>query len=86
MADNSRVPVNVKTILISSDRPFQGPTYEQEVAPDGTFTFPKVLPSKYWALLDIDADTDSSIKWSTIKTELLVNGNVDHASLILMRK
>jgi hypothetical protein len=83
---NSKVPDNMKVILLSADRPFQGPAYGQDIASDGTFRLPRVLPGKYWALLDIDSNGNSAnAKWSTIKTEVLVNGNVDHIALQLIR-
>ena len=86
LSNNSKVPDNTKVILLSADRPFQGPAYRQDVSSDGTFILPRVLPGKYWAFLDVDSDSDSSdTKWSTIKSELLVDGNVDHLLLSLIR-
>jgi len=84
LSDNSSVPDNTKVILLSADLPFQGPAYGQDVASDGTFTLPTVLPGRYWAFLDLDSDSDSS-RWSTIKSELLVDGNVDRVLLSLIR-
>ncbi len=86
LSDDSRLPNNTKVILLSADRPFQGPAYGQDVSSDGTFILPRVLPGKYWAFLDVDSDSDSSkTKWSTIKSELLVDGNIDRVSLSLIR-
>jgi len=86
LSDNSPLPANLKIILISSDQPFQGPVYGEDVAQNGAFVFPRVLPGRYWALSDVNTDADSgNAKWSTIKTELVVNGNVDHTSLLLIR-
>jgi len=81
-SDNSPLPPNTKAILLTADA-FVGPMYGQEVSRDGSFAIPKVLPGKYWALLDVESES-SEVKWSTIKTEVVVGGDVQDLSLTLI--
>jgi hypothetical protein len=73
-----------KVLLLSADRLLLAPSYEQEVVPDGTFSFPQVLPGKYWAIVDVASNSDSNTKWSTRKIEVEVDGNVQDLSLELI--
>lgn len=84
--NNSHQPAETKVILISADQPFLALAYAQDVAPDGTFLFSRVLPGRYWAFVDVDSDsTDSGRpKWLTRKTELVIDGNVSHFSVPLI--
>jgi hypothetical protein len=70
--NNAHLPANVKVMLISADQPFLALAYAGDVAPDGTFSFPKVLPGRYWSFVDVDSDSGESgrPKWLTRKTEL----------------
>lgn len=84
-SDNSPLPPNTKVVLLTTDDSFLGPMYGQDVAPDGTFFVPKVLPGRYWALLDVESES-SHVKWSTIKTAVVVSGDVQNLLLTLIPK
>jgi hypothetical protein len=84
--NNSHLPAGIKVVLISANQPFLALLYAQDVAPDGTFSFPKVLPGRYWGFVDVDSDSDDSArpKWLTRKIELLIDGNLGNLSLPLI--
>lgn len=84
--NNSHLPANIKVMLISADQPFLALAYAQDVALAGTFSFPRVLPGRYWSFVDVDSDSGDSgrSKWLTRKTELLIDGNLAHLSLTLI--
>ncbi len=73
-----------KVLLLNAGRLLLAQSYEQEVTSDGAFSFPQVLPGKYWAIVDIESDSDSNTKWSTRKVEVDVDGNVRDLSLELI--
>jgi len=73
-----------KVLLLSADRFLLALSYEQEVATDGKFTFPQVLPGKYWAIVDVESNTGSNTRWSTKKVEVDVDGNVRDLALELI--
>jgi len=78
-------PAETKVFLISADQPFLALAYAQDVASDGTFTFDKVLPGRYWAFVDVDAFAQSGgPKWLTRKTEVVVEKNVSALTLELI--
>ena len=68
-------------MLLSADRFLLALSYVQEVTADGTFTFPKVLTGKYWAIVDVESSGDT--KWSTKKAEVNVDGDIRDLSLDL---
>ncbi len=84
--NNSHQPAETKVMLISADQPFLALAYAQDVAADGTFLFPSVLPGRYWGFVDVDSDSADSgrPRWSTRKTELLIEGDVSNFSLPLI--
>jgi hypothetical protein len=84
--NNSHLPTAVKVMLINADQPFLALAYAQDVAPDGTFVFPKVLPGSYWSFVDVESDSGDSatLTWSTRKTELLIDEDLAHLSLTLI--
>jgi hypothetical protein len=84
--NNSHLPTGIKVMLISADQPFLALAYAENVAPDGTFAFPNVLPGRYWSFVDVDSDSGDSatLTWSTRKTELLIEENLAHLSLTLI--
>jgi hypothetical protein len=73
-----------KVLLLNADRLLLAQSYEQEVAPDGTFNFPQVLPGRYWAIVDVESTGDTSTKWSTRKVEVDVDGSIRDLSLELI--
>ena len=86
-SNDSRLPAEAKVILISADQPFFSLFYSQDVLPNGTFQFSRVLPGKYWAFVDVDSDSgrsDSKSSWSTRKTEVIVQGDVGQLSLTII--
>ncbi len=84
--NNFHQPAGTRVILISTDRPFLLLDYAQDVAPDGSFLFPRVLPGRYLGFIDVDSDFGDwgRPKWSTRKTELVIDGNVSNFSLSLI--
>ena len=82
-SNNSPLPPNTKVVLLTADDSFLGPMYGQEIALDGSFVVPKVLSGRYWALLDVESES-SKVKWSTIKTEVVVSGDVQNVLLTLI--
>jgi len=70
-----------KVMLLGADRFLLALSYVQEVTADGTFTFPKVLTGKYWAIVDVESSGDT--KWSTKKVEVNVDGDIRDLSLDL---
>src|SRR5712664_1472 len=52
-------------LLFNADRFLLALSYSQEVAADGTFSFPQVLPGKYSAIVAVESSGDT--KWSTKK-------------------
>jgi len=84
--NNSHLSASIKVMLISADQPFLALPYAQDVAPDGTFLFPKVLPGRYWGFVDVDSDSEDSArpKWLTRKIELLIDRDLGHLSLPLI--
>jgi hypothetical protein len=71
-------------VLLNAEQVFLGLTYRQDLSPNGSFSFPNVLPGKYWAIVMVEAG-DSS-KWFTKKVEVDVDNNVSGLSLTLTRK
>ena len=77
------MPPNARVVLLTADGSFLGPAYAQDVSSDATFNIQTVLPGTYWALVDVDADS-GQVRWSTVKTEVVVSGDIDHLSLSLI--
>jgi len=84
---DSHLPAEVNVMLINADGTVLTLVYSQAVAADGTFSFAKVLPGRYWAFAGLDTDSADSgkTKWWTRKTEIMVDGNVSSLSLALTR-
>ena len=84
-SNNSRMPPDAKVILVSGDQPFLALAYAAEVAPNGSFAFPKVLAGRYWSFVDVESDPGGSGKprWLTRKSELLVDRNFTDVPLVL---
>jgi hypothetical protein len=71
-----------KVMLVSAaDRFLLALGYSADVATDGTFTLPHVLPGKYWAAVMVDSD--STTKWSTRKVEVNIDADITGLSLEL---
>jgi hypothetical protein len=70
-----------KVFLFGSNRLLFACSYQEEVAPDRTFTFPQVLPGKYWAIVDVDS---GGTKWLTKKVSVDVEGNIQDLTLELL--
>lgn len=85
-SNNSALRANTMVILVSADGSFLGPMSAAEVSSDGSFAIPKVLPARYIALVEVESDSRDSehSKWSTIKTELIVDRNPEHLALTLI--
>lgn len=80
----SALPVECKVVLLSTD-PLSFPlAYSQDVTPSGSFSFPQVLPGKYWAFVIVDSGDAS--KWLMRKVALDVDVSVSNLSLDLIAK
>jgi hypothetical protein len=75
----SALPAGCKVALFSADALSFGLAYSQDVAPDGSFDFPQVLPGRYIAFASADSDTTS--KWRPRKAEVNVEASVANLSL-----
>jgi hypothetical protein len=82
--DKSFADLQPKVALLKADQIFLGLNYRQDLSSSGTFTFPNVLPGKYWAIVMVEAG-DSS-KWFTKKVEVEIDNNVSGLSLTLVKK
>ena len=82
--DKSRAELQPKILLFSAEQVFVDLLYRQDVALDGSFRFPNVLPGKYWAIVNVDADDNA--KWLTTKVEVDVENDVSGLSLTLIQK
>ena|SRR6267154_6272059 len=78
---NAQRQAQPKILLFSAGRFFLALSYSREIAADGTFSFPQVLPGKYSAIVSVESSGDT--KWSTKKVEVDVDGDVGDLSLDL---
>ena len=81
---NSARPAECKVALMSTDPLSFALTYAQDVAPDGSFEFPQVLPGKYWAIVAIDSADASN--WLMRKAQVDVDASVANLALQLIAK
>jgi hypothetical protein len=80
--NKSKRQAEPKVMLLSAaDRFLLALGYSADVATDGTFMFPQVLPGKYWTVVTIDSN--GTTKWSTRKAEVNVDGDVTGLNLEL---
>jgi hypothetical protein len=84
VSNKSALPAECKVGLLSADPQSFQLAYTQDVAPSGSFDFPRVLPGKYWAFVAVDSDTSS--KWLTKKVEVNVEVTVANLTLQLIAK
>jgi hypothetical protein len=84
VSNKSALPAECKIGLLSADPQSFQLAYSQDVAPNGSFDFPQVLPGKYWAFVAVDSDASS--KWLTKKVEVNVEVAVANLSLQLILK
>jgi hypothetical protein len=82
--DKSSVVLRPKVALLNAEYLQMGLVYSQDLSPDGTFEFPRVLPGKYWAVVMVDGDDAS--KWFTTKVGVEVDNNVSGLALTLVKK
>ena len=75
-------------ILLSAEGRFLAALYGAKVSSDGKFTLCRVLPGKYFALVDVDSDAQDAERspWLTRKTELVVNRNGENLALELIAR
>jgi len=84
VSDKSALPAGSKVILFSADPLSFLSAYSQDVAQDGSFEFPQILPAKYWAL--VVTDSDGASKWLARKVEVDVDVRTTNLSLELIAK
>jgi hypothetical protein len=82
--DKSFADLQPKVALLRAGQIFLGLNYRQDLSPNGSFTFPNVLPGKYWAIVMVETGENS--KWFTKKVEVDVDNNVSGLSLTLTQK
>jgi len=82
-SNNSPLPAKSRVLLLSMDQPFMTLAYEGDIGANGSFTLPKVLSGRYWAILDVDFDS-AAPGWSTRKIELVVDKDVNDLPLVLI--
>jgi hypothetical protein len=73
VSPKAALPTECKVALLSADSLSSALAYTQEVAPNGSFDFPRVLPGKYWAFVIVDSDAASN--WLTRKAEVDVDAS-----------
>jgi len=78
---NGQRQAKPNVLLLDADRFSLALCYSQEVAADGSFTFPQVLPGTYSAIVFVESSGDT--KWSTKKVQVDVDGDVRDLSLDL---
>src|SRR6266481_2416413 len=80
--NNSKREVEYKVMLVSAaDRFLLVLKYIGDVAADGTFALRHVLPGKYWA--GVMVESDGTMKWSTRRVEVDVDGDITGLNLEL---
>lgn len=84
VSNTSALPAESKVILLSADPLSFLQAYSQDIAPNGSFDFPQVLPGRYWAFVAVDSDGAS--KWLTRKVEVDVDVRTTNLSLELIAK
>ncbi|HEY6268027.1 MAG TPA: hypothetical protein VIX11_07005 [Candidatus Acidoferrum sp.] len=84
VSNESALPAECKVGLLRADPQSFQLAYTQDVAPNGSFDFPQVLPGKYWAFVAVDSNASS--KWLTKKVEVNVEVTVANLSLQLIAK
>lgn len=85
-SDGSQLPAGLKVVLMGTQSVWPVIGGAQDVASDGSFSFPQILPGKYWAVADASS-VDSSLnesKWLTRKVEIEVRQNVTGLALQLI--
>ncbi len=82
--DKTFARLQPKVSLLSTDYLQIGWTYAQDLAANGTFTFSRVLPGKYWAIVTVDSDDER--KWFTTKVAVEVDNNISGLPLTLTQK
>jgi hypothetical protein len=82
--DKSFANLRPKVILLKEDQIYLGLDYRQDLSPDGTFAFTRVLRGKYRAIIAVDGDDAS--KWFTTKVAVDVDNDVSGLSLMLVKK
>jgi hypothetical protein len=80
----STMPTDSKVVLMNADPLSHYLAYSQDVAPNGSFDFPQVLPGKYWTFISVDSDGPS--KWLTRKVEVNVEGETRNVLSELIAK
>lgn len=73
-----------EVFLLDADQFFTASAYTADVSPDGSFEFARVLPGKYWAVVNVDCPSDA--RCLTKKVAVDVDSNVSGLSLTLVRK
>lgn len=80
----SPLPTESKVFLLSVEPLSSLVAYSEDVNPDGSFGFPRVLPGKYCTVVGVDSD--AAANWATRKAEVEVNATVSGLSLELVQK
>jgi hypothetical protein len=78
------LPPQSEVLLMNADPSSFLVAYSQDVDTRGFFSFPSVLPGRYWALVGVDSD--AATNWATKKIEVEVRGPVGSLPLELIPK